>query len=158
MTVCAYSGRSLPLGEFHLITAERRTVDGQRVLEAFLFFPRARTPYQDVSFRFAWGSGGPRPELIADIDMGDAARQWALGLIDAEILNWLESHQPFAVPWDGARFEEVPAEAVVRALHVRRVQPDELRRIGYRSQDAEFRELVERIRQQPRLHAGPLDD
>jgi hypothetical protein len=157
MSISGFSGRTLPLGEFHLITAERRTGDGHRILDAFLIFPKSRAPYKAVSFRFAWGGAAPSIETVADADMLDPARQWALAAIEEEVLHWVQSQErPTSIP-ESPAFEASDAEYVLRSLHFRRVAPEALRHIGYQSQDAAVRELVDRIRRLPRLHVGEVD-
>ena len=157
MALSGFSGRSLPLGEFHLITAERRMGDGHRIIEAFLLFPKARAPYYSASFRFSWGAAGPRPEIVADVDMPEMARQWALGIIDEEILHWVQSQErPTSLP-DLPILAAGDAETILKGLHFRRLMTDDVQRIGYQSQDTELRALIDRVCQFPRIYVGAVD-
>jgi len=90
MTLVAFEGRALPLGELCLILAEHQTEEGHRAIEAYLFRSRGLPKLQAMRWRFIYGHINPDPGEVRHVHLTDVAKQWALAEIDSALIKWSE--------------------------------------------------------------------
>lgn len=132
------------LGRSYLIVTSWRVHSGLPAAEAFLLAADTPSSYRSEAFRLASTNFDLRPEDIARIDLGFAAREWGLEQLEADLRRWHEGQvsgtpQPAPVVLVDADSSEL------LRLWLRGGWAEALKKVKEETQDRELRAAIDEV-------------